>query len=64
MERSMSDETKLTVKDCMQAAFQALLNGDLAERDRLCAMIEKVMDNDEDMIPADRDVLIERKKTQ
>ncbi len=28
--------TKITIDDCMKAAFQALLRGDTAERDRLC----------------------------
>jgi len=37
----MSEKTKITVQDVMASAFQALLRGDTAERDVLCAMVEK-----------------------
>lgn len=33
-----AEKTVLTVGDYMAGAFQALLRGDLAERDRLCAL--------------------------
>jgi hypothetical protein len=33
-----AETTTFTVEDCLAAAFQALLRGDLAERDRLCAL--------------------------
>ena len=43
----MSDKTVLTVQDCLAGAFQALLRGDLAERDKLCAMAERAFDSNE-----------------
>jgi hypothetical protein len=33
----------LTVEDCMRRAFQALLRGDTAERDRMCALAKNLM---------------------
>jgi hypothetical protein len=36
-------KTTITVEDCLKGAFQALLRGDTADRDRLCAMAEKAM---------------------
>lgn len=36
----MSNKTDITIKDCMVGAFQALLNGDTDERDRLCNLAE------------------------
>jgi hypothetical protein len=33
----------MTADDCVRAAFQALLRGDTAERDRLCALAEDLM---------------------
>ena len=33
----------MNVEDCMRAAFQALLRGDTAERDRLCKLAENLM---------------------
>lgn len=41
------EETALTVEDCMAAAFQALLRGDTAERDQLCAMAERAFKGNE-----------------
>jgi len=37
----MADKTDLTVQDCLQGAFQALLNGDTEGRDKLCGMAER-----------------------
>ena len=39
------------VKDCLQSAWQALLNGDLAERDRQCERAEKIMRADRQPLP-------------
>lgn len=36
----MTEVTKLTVQDCLQGAFQALLKGDTKTRDELCALAE------------------------
>jgi hypothetical protein len=33
----------MSVEDCLKAAWQALLRGDLAERDRLCKLAENLM---------------------
>jgi hypothetical protein len=33
----------LTADDCLRAAWQALLRGDAAERDRLCALAENLI---------------------
>ena len=35
------EETTLTVQDCLAGAFQAILRGDTAERDKLCALAER-----------------------
>lgn len=53
----MSDKTELTVQDCMAGAFQALLRGDTAERDRLCALTERALAG-RDSVPADTSVLV------
>jgi hypothetical protein len=49
----MSDETIITVKDLLQSAFNALLVGDLAERDRLCAVLERAWPEGTQSIPND-----------
>ena len=36
-----TEKTDLTVRDCLAGAFQALLRGDTAGRDTLCAMAER-----------------------
>jgi hypothetical protein len=36
-----NEKTDLTVQDCLAGAFQALLRGDTAGRDALCAMAER-----------------------
>jgi len=33
----------MTIEDCMRAAFQALLRGDLAERDRMCDLARNII---------------------
>lgn len=33
----------MTVNDCLKVAFQALLKGDTATRDRYCALAENLM---------------------
>lgn len=52
----MSNKTKITVQDCIQGAWQALLKGDLEGRDRLCAMAERAFEG-QDEVAADKDVL-------
>lgn len=37
--------TKITLKDCLAGAFQALLQGDTKTRDELCAMAETAFGN-------------------
>ena len=56
MNTSMSDETTITVQDCLAGAFQALLRGDTAERDRLCAMAERAFKDDSTPIPCNTPV--------
>lgn len=58
----MSDKTESTVKNCMVAAFQALLRGDIAERDRLCAMVERTMKGDS--VPGDMPIVMGKEGTQ
>ncbi len=53
----MADKTDMTVKDCLQGAFQALLRGDTHQRDVLCAMAEKAFKPGETSCPGDRSVL-------
>ena len=53
----MSEKTELTVGDCMAGAFQALLRGDTAERDRLVALAQRAFRGNES-IPADTPVLV------
>lgn len=36
-----NDKTNLTIQDALSGAFQALLRGDTASRDKLCAMAER-----------------------
>lgn len=52
----MSDETRFTLQDCVAGAFQALLRGDTAERDRLCAIAEGAFAGEEEL-PGNTDVL-------
>lgn len=40
-DKLMSDETTLTIQDTLAGAFQALLRGDIASRDKLCALAER-----------------------
>lgn len=53
----MSEKYELTVQDCIAGAFQALLRGDLAECDRLCALAQRAFRGRDD-IPADTSVLV------
>jgi hypothetical protein len=53
----MSDKTTITVQDCLQGAFQALLKGDLKQRDILCAMAEKGF-NGSESVPLDTPVIL------
>ncbi len=34
-------KTVLTLQDCLMGALQALLRGDIEERDKLCAMADR-----------------------
>lgn len=54
-DKNSDKETVLTVQDCMAGAFQALLRGDTAERDKLCAMAERAFKTNEE-VPADTPV--------
>lgn len=40
----MTDRTEITIQDLLAGAFQALLRGDTAERDKLCAMATKTFE--------------------
>lgn len=54
----MGDETKITLEDCLKGAFQALLKGDTAERDRLCALAERTFNNHGNIeLPGDTDAM-------
>ena len=55
----MTEKTNLTVQDCLAGAVQALLRGDLTERDRLCALADRAMAG-RDAVPADTPVLVDR----
>lgn len=57
-----SDKIELTVHDYMAAAFQAILRGDTAERDRLCAMVERTMKGDS--VPGDMPIAMGKEGTQ
>lgn len=59
---SSTDQTTLTVQDCMAGAFQALLRGDTAERDRLCAMVERTMKGES--VPSDTPIIMGKDGTQ
>lgn len=62
---SLSDKTELTVQDCMAAAFQAILRGDTAERDRLCAMAERAFQkNGGESLPGNTPVPLGKEGTQ
>lgn len=43
---NMSESTVITVQDTLRAAFHALLQGDTAERDRLCKLAETAWEGD------------------
>lgn len=58
----MASETKITAEDCLKGAFAALLRGDTAERDRLCALAERSFRLGETEVPADRDVFAAKTK--
>lgn len=60
---TMTDGTSITVGDCLQAAFQALLRGDVVERDILCAMAERAFKNGEQMIHIDTPIPLGPKGT-
>ena len=55
----MTTKTELTGQDCMAGAFQALMRGDLAERDRLCALARRAFAG-RDAVAADTPVLVNR----
>jgi hypothetical protein len=56
-------KTEITLQDCLAGAFQALLRGDTAERDRLCALAERAFQSStQDALPADSVVTIEKDK--
>jgi hypothetical protein len=55
----MTDETIITVRDLLQAAFNALLRDDLAERDRLCAVLERMWPKGAEEIPNDTPIPLE-----
>ncbi len=39
----MSTKTDITASDALRAAWQAILQGDTATRDTLCALVERQM---------------------
>jgi len=51
----MSTKTDITIEDCVKGAWQALLRGDLEERDRLCNLAE-IGFNGEKVAPKDRSI--------
>jgi len=55
-------EDDITVGDCLQGAFAALLRGDTDERDRLC-QLAKMGFGDDETVPADKSIL-EKKGTK
>lgn len=50
-----TDQTDITVQDCLKGAFAALLRGDLEERDRLCKLAELGFDG-EQTVPGDKSI--------
>ncbi len=60
---STTEKTELTVQDCLAAAFQALLRGDYAERDKLCAMAERAF-RDDQPLPGNTPVPLGKEGTQ
>jgi len=59
----MSEKTKLTVDDCLRAAFQAILKGDTKTRDDLCNLAEKSF-NGHDVVTGDTEVPIGKGSTK
>lgn len=51
----MGIKSDITIEDCLKGAFQALLRGDLEERDRLCKLAE-IGFNGENEAPKDRSI--------
>jgi len=51
----MTEKTNITIHDCLKAAFKALLEGNLEERDRHLKLAQMAM-NGEDIVPADREI--------
>lgn len=51
-----ANKTNITVEDCLRGAFQALLRGDTATRNRLCDAAMKAVRAGEQEMPADRPV--------
>jgi hypothetical protein len=54
-----ASETDITVQDCLQGAFAALLRGDTTERDRLCAMASTAFDG-AGSVPLDTPIKVQR----
>ncbi len=57
-------KTTITVGDCVSAAFQALLRGDLEERDKLCAMAERAFTNNSSFVTNDTPIPLGKDGTQ
>ncbi len=55
-----AQKTDITVADCMTAAWIAILRGDLVERDKLIAMVERAMQGRE-FINGNESVLVTTK---
>lgn len=54
------DTTEITVQDCLRGAWQALLMGNTADRDKLCAMAERAFKGSNEPIPGDTPVPLGR----
>lgn len=55
----MSEETIITIGDLLKAAWLALMEDNLAERDRLCAVLERAWPHGVDSIPLDTPIPLE-----
>lgn len=53
----MAHENPITVEDCLKASWQALLRGDLKERDRLCDLAKLAFTGGQKQIPSDTPLL-------
>jgi hypothetical protein len=50
-------DNEMTIEDCVRAAWAALMRGDYAERDRLCALAKIGFGSDE-IVSGDKSIMV------